>query len=119
MLIVLAQPAVVIQPGERALYYPAPWQHLKALLVWIALDDFEHSIEMFTDPSDELAGVATIRPALPQVRRDGRRQFVEDKHGAIAVLDVGRMDHDLQEIAQRVHDNVALAPTNFPARVER
>src|SRR5829696_440208 len=30
LIIVLAQPAVLIDPRERSLYYPSPWQDCKA-----------------------------------------------------------------------------------------
>ncbi len=47
----------------------------------------------------------------------GRGEFVQDEHSAIPILDVSRMHHDLKEITQRIHDNVALPPTDFLASV--
>ncbi len=67
MLIVLAQSAVATKPGERTLYHPAAWQHLKTLLIWVALDDFEHRIQVFTDPVDEFTRIAAVCPEFAQV----------------------------------------------------
>src|SRR5215218_7899936 len=66
VLVVLAQPAVVRQPGEGALHDPAPGQHLEALDVVVALDDLEQPAAVLPDPGHQLAPIAAVGPQQPQ-----------------------------------------------------
>ena len=82
-----------------------------------ALDDFQHPA---TGLSDNLAHLRSLitgvgEDALDEGEQTPRR--LEQIASAVAILDVGRMDGDAQEKAERVDENVALAARNLLARI--
>lgn len=63
----LAEPAAVFKPCERALHDPASWQNLEAIGRIASPDNLEFNPSMSTDagyPIDELAAIASVGPDL-------------------------------------------------------
>ncbi len=60
-------PPQPLDPTDGPLDHPPAWQHLETLLLWVALNDFEHRIQVFTDPVDEFSRIAAVCPELAQV----------------------------------------------------
>jgi len=83
-----------------------------------ALDDLD-------DPgSGSCGGGANARPLITAVGEDsldegeqGAGSLVEDQRRAVAILDVGAVDGDAQQQAERIDENVPLAALDLLARV--
>jgi hypothetical protein len=87
---------------------------LKALAVLAALDDLQDTLELVFDPLHELSGVPAVSPNEGEAREpalDGR----QDELGAITVLDMGAMNHNQQQEAKCIDQDVTFAPVDlFP-----
>jgi len=83
----------------------------------VALDDLDRPSsgvsDGFSHPGSLIAGIGKD-PVDEGKQRPGRLQH---KAPAVAVLDVGGMNYDAQEQAERVNQDVALAPENLLARI--
>ena len=83
-----------------------------------ALDDFD-------DPTARVGGnQCGARPLITGIGKDlhnegphGARSFIEHERGAVAVLNVGRMNGNAQQEAERVDEDMPLATDDFLARV--
>src|ERR1700752_4497079 len=62
VLVVPAQPAVTAQPGEGSRHYPAPAEHLEALLVFGPRNPFHTPTPLVLDILPEAAAVFAIPP---------------------------------------------------------
>jgi hypothetical protein len=51
------------------------------------------------------------------VQRKAARAPIEDESGAIAILHIGRVEDDVQQEAERVDEDVPLAPRDLLARI--
>ena len=99
------------EPAEGALDDPAASQNGEAAGLVGVFDDRDGELgPQSTDPGGEnRAGVAAIDPQEPQP--GGPRQHAgEQGLGASALRRAGRGDMDAEQQAQRVHQQVALAP---------
>lgn len=105
--IVLAEATVTTQPGEGTLHDPTSWQNNEALLVGRALDHVEGDLQCVTHPLNQtVVLVDAVRPDALE-GGDGFGDFAQDILGAVIVLDVGGVDHDLEQIAEGIHHNMA------------
>ena len=114
---VAGQAAVAADPGEGALDDPALGQDDEAMGI-AALDDLEGPR---TGPSDELRHPRSL---IAGVGEDAFDEWKGSPHRAqqvartVAVLHIGRVDDHVQQEAQRVDEDVALAAGDFLARIK-
>lgn len=113
---VARQASVAADPGEGALDNPALGQGDEAPGV-AALDDLQRPAARVGDglghPGPLIAGIG--EDALDEGEQ--APSLAQDLAGAVAVLDVGRMNDDAQEQAERIDEDVALAARDLLARV--
>lgn len=85
---------------------------------FVALDDLD-------DPTPRVGrGLRHARPLITGIGKDAfdkgkeaSAALVEDQPRPVAVLDVGGMNDDLQEKAERVDENMPFAARNLLARI--
>jgi len=116
LLVVADEPAVFDDPSEGSLHHPAAAQHLEAFYDGRTFDDFDDDVSLLLGPVHEPTSVAAIGKGVfdERVSCAGR---LEHHLGAIAILDVGRVDTDGKEPPIGVGQDVTLATFNLLARV--
>lgn len=114
---VFGQAATAADPGESAFDDPALWDDDEAM--WFgALDDLDLPSPGLRDVGGQaLAPVVGIAEDALDVWEAAAGASIEDQLGAIAILHIGRMHHDVQEEAERVDEDVPLAALDLLARV--
>src|SRR5665213_2992391 len=106
---VFGEPSAPTEPGKGALDHPAARQHFEPPDGVGALDDLDRPAAGSGQFQPQLvAGIAAIGEdmAQPGIEISNRG---EDADGAIAILNVGGMDLQPDQVAERVDDDVALA----------
>jgi len=115
-LVVAHQSPVPADPREGPLDDPSLGQDLEAVQVG-ALDDLQ------TPRAGARDRRGHPRPLVAAVRVDARDEReaspgpAQEFEGAVAVLDVGGVDDDVQQETERVDENVPLAPERLLARI--
>lgn len=107
------------EPGQCSLHDPATWQNDEAHLIDQLLDDLDAHVEVVLQPGDKLALRLAITPITPQLGQTGKAFMygVKEELGAGCVAYVSCLNDDLQEMATRINQDVALAPVYlFPRR---
>lgn len=108
-LIVLAQAAVASEPAECAFDHPSARQNLEPFLPRWSLYDIQGDIERFVYPIDQTTLlVDAVSPDLLQAR-NSLYQLEQHRLGAVVVLDVSGMNDNIQQIADRIDDDVSFA----------
>lgn len=83
-----------------------------------ALDDLQHP---GAGPGDDGRHLRTLVSAIDEDRRDEGEQApgapVEHVSRAVTILDRGGMDRDVQEEAERIDEDMALAARDLLARI--
>jgi hypothetical protein len=74
---------------------------------------------MLFDPVNQGAGVATGGPEFSQRVFGGLPQLREDQFGAIAILDVGGIDHHFNEMARGIYSQMFTALAHVRERRPR
>ena len=116
-LVVARETPVAADPGEGAFHDPALGQHDKPPNI-AALHDLERPTAGAGDERSHLgSGVAAIGDDALDEREPSPR-LPQQGLGAVAVLDVGGVDVDVQQQALRVDENVALAAEDLLPRIE-
>jgi hypothetical protein len=114
---VLGEPSATAEPANGALHDPATWQQHEPPGGSGSFDDLDGPL---ADPGQGVtqlvASVATIGEDLAQPPAQGadRGQEID---GAIAILDVGGVDHQAHQVALRVGNDVALTAFDLLAGV--
>ncbi len=116
VLIVFAESAVTIEPGECPLDDPAPRQHLEAFGRVAATDDFELPSGELLDPLLQFPAVAAVGPELFQPRAF-EPDLLDQLARPVAILHAGRMHHHARGQSQGIDDKVALTSFNLLASV--
>ncbi len=106
--VVLAQPSAASEPGERPLDDPPPRQDNEAFLILWPGDDLDHPAADRPCPVDQVRLIALIDPDPPEAG-EASQGGPEHQLGAVAFLDIRRMDHHDQQQPQRIDQDVALA----------
>lgn len=116
LLVVADKPAVLEDPSEGALNHPATAQHLEAFCGGRAFDDLDDDMSLLPGPLHEPTGISSVGKGVfdERVSCAGR---LEHQLGAIAILNVGRVDPDCKEAPIGVGQDMALATFNLLARV--
>ncbi len=84
----------------------------------IALDDFDDPISGAGCGSGSARSPITgIGEDAQDEREQGARAFIENKRGAVAILNVGGVNGGAQQQAKRVYENVALLALDLLARI--
>ena len=117
VLVVLGEPSAAPQPAERALDDPAPGQHDEAFHRVGSLDDLEWQTGILAHGCrGRVASIAAIG--------DGERECratmfgdCEQWRDHVAVLHVGRRDHEVDQEALCIDADVALLAFDFLACV--
>jgi hypothetical protein len=113
----LCQSAVSIEPGEGSLYNPSAREEVKASNPSGARDDLDCPVAKF---GQSLAQIGTVIDAVgKQMVQPGKRVVddLDDNPGAIAILDVGRMDYNTT--SRRVGHNMASRAGEFDPHAPR
>ena len=116
-LVVAAETPVAADPGQGALYDPALRQHDKAAEIR-ALDDLKRP---GTGPLHQGGHVRSLVAAVPDDTLDEGKALARlPQQGLrpVAVLHTGGVHIHVQQQADRVDKNVALAPEDFLARIK-
>ena len=114
---IFGQAPAATDPSEGALDDPA-FRKNDEPMQRVTLDDLDR-------PGPGLfEGRRQLRPPVAGVGEDPfdkgeqtARAAIEDQSGAITILNVGRVDDDVQQEAERVDENVPLATLDLLARV--
>ena len=114
-LIVLGQAAVLTQPCKRSFNDPPFRQHNKAMQCG-TLDNFNEASGPTPRPINEAAGIAAVGKDQLQTSKT-RPQSAEQELAAISVLNVGRMNDQGHDQADRIDDQMALAAKDFLAGI--
>src|SRR5215475_4133461 len=113
----LGKPSAATQPGKRSLDYPALWQQMKPTDPFWTFDDLNHPVAWLGKPLAQLlAGIAAIGEDVTQPRKK-RADQGQQAHRSVAILNVGSVYLQAQQMTGGVGDDVALAPRYFLAGV--
>lgn len=112
------QAAIAADPGQAPLDDPALGQS-DELVQFAAFDDFH-------DPAagggcgalDTRALIAGVGEDAMDERKQPTRAPIENQPCAVAVLHVGGVDHDIQQEAERIDENMALAARDLLGRIK-
>jgi hypothetical protein len=110
--------SVTADPGEGSLDDPPFGQDDEAMPL-VALDDFQRPGAGLGDSGSGFGPlVSGIGEDALDEREKTARAPIENERGAIAILQVGRVNDDLQQEAQRVDENMPFAARDLLARIE-
>jgi len=115
---VLGETAVAAEPGEGALHHPTPGQDLEARHAVASLDDLQRPL------ADLLRRLAEFRSGPGAIGEDmappgeGPSDRGEQRRRAVAVLDVGGVNHAGDEEPAGVGEDMALACVDRLGRVK-
>ena len=114
---VAGQAAISADPCKRSFDDPSFWQNDKrAEKIWFDnLDD--PAARARGGSGNSWPAIAAVGEDALDERKQRARSFVENQCRAVAILDIGGMDGDAQQEAQRVDEDVALATLDLLARV--
>ena len=105
-------------PGQGSFDDPAFGQDDEVMSL-TALDDLEHPASGVSDRGCGLsAPISGIGENALDEREEAPRTCIEDQSRAVAILQIGRMDDDVQQDAERVDQDVPLAARDLLARIE-
>jgi hypothetical protein len=117
-LIVLGQSTLSAEPSEGSFHNPPSWKHMKTFLIG-SFDDLQiQRVELaqLENPLNEFSGISTICPDEFEAHELLSDQ-VEQKLGAITILDVGCMNDHSKYQPQSVYEQVPLSAINLLASV--
>lgn len=119
MLIVFAESASAPEPSESALHDPAPRQDFEAMECGVVFDDFQPGPACGTQiahPLDQRARVSSVGPDAAQPA-EAVTQGREQQTRPIAILNVGRVDADQENQAQRIDQKMSLSSHHLLASI--
>ena len=115
---VLRQSAASSEPCEGSLNDPAHWQNLEAPGGIGPLDDLDRPVAEAAHGSLEFRpGIAAVREDVSQPGPAGP-DGAQDRWRSVAILNAGRVNHEPDQQAERVGDDVPLATLDPLAGVE-
>jgi len=119
IFIVFAQAAIKAEPSKSSLNDPAPWENDEAFNIIGSSDDFKINPLVAAQSSDPLDQFSTIARIGPNLAKSGETmsQWRQEQFSSITVLNSGRVDHDQQDQADRVDQDMPFAPKDLLAGV--
>ena len=117
MLEVLGQTSISVEPSQGSLDDPAAGDDFEALGGVGSLDDLDGPLSDTAQRAPEfVSGIAAVGE---QVTQPGETRDDSDEHErrSVAVLDVGSVDHGVDQIALSIGEDVALAALDLLARI--
>ena len=115
---VAREATVTADPRQRAFHDPAFGQDDELVQI-AALDDFDNPT------AGHGGGLRHTWPLIAGIGEDAldegeeaARASIENEPRPVAILHIGGMDDDVQQEAERVDENMALAARDFLARIE-
>ena len=115
-LVVLAQPTTPAQPCECALNHPSARQYFKSVAAPRPFDDPERPACQLPHPLDQLSSIPRVSPDQAHTIK-AVFQLADQQLRSISVLNVGRMNHHVQQQSCGVHYDVVLSTFDLFARV--
>ena len=117
MFEVLGEAAVAAEPRQRPFYDPTAGQDFEALGGIGSLDDLDGPFADAAQGFAQLvAGIATIGEQVPEPR-EPVDDFSEQQRCPVTILDIGRVDQGVDEVALGVGQDMALAALDLLARI--
>ena len=113
-----AEPAAAADPGEGAFDDPAFGKNDEAMQLATFNDLNGPGAGFCGGSSHDLPLIGGVGEDALDERKETARMSIENEPEAIAILDVGRMNDDLQQEAERVDKNVPFAAFDLLARIE-
>ena len=113
--IVFGKSAVLPKPRKCSFNNPSLGKDDK-LVRFRTFDDFDDPPVPADRPIHKLSGIAAIGPDHFEAP-PSRAQLLDQQFAAVTVLDVGRVNDQCEDQAERVNNDMALAPLCFLARV--
>ena len=105
---VFGETAVATEPGKGALHHPTPGQDLEARHVVASLDDLQRPLaDLFQRLAEFRSGVGAIGEDVAQPG-EGPSDRGEQRRRAVAVLDMGGVNHAGDEPPAGVGEDMAL-----------
>ena len=112
------QAAIAANPGQGSFDDPALGQD-DELVQFVALDDLEHPT---TGAGSRSRGAGSLITGIGEDALDEGEKAagasIENQPGPVAVLNVGGMDDDVQQKADCIDKDMALAPGDLLARIK-
>ena len=112
------QAAIAADPGQGAFDDPALGQD-DEFVQFVALDDLEHPTAA---PGCGLRGARSLIAGIGEDALDEGEEAagasIENQPRSVAVLNIGGMDDDVQQEAERIDKDMALAPGDLLARIK-
>lgn len=117
MFEVLGEAAISVEPCQRPLNDPTAWEDHEPLCGIGALDDLDGPL---ADPAQRLpelvSGVTAIGEDMAQPR-EATDDLREHQRRTVAVLDIGGVDHGVDQVALGVGQDMALAALDLLTRI--
>ena len=112
------QAAIAADPGQGAFDDPALGQD-DEFVQFVALDDLDHPTPGVGSRSrDAWSLIAGIGEDALDEGEEAAGAPIENQPRPVAVLNVGGMDDDVQQEAERIDKDMALAPGDLLARIK-
>ena len=112
------QAAIAADPCQRAFDDPALGQD-DEFVQFVALDDLDHPMAGAGSSSrDAWSLIAGIGEDALDEGEEAARAPIKNQPRPVAVLNIAGMDDDVQQKAERINKDVALAPDDLLARIK-
>src|ERR1700683_1172669 len=111
---ILGEASVSVDPGEETFDDPATWENREADLIGQLAHDFEDYARRVCNTLGSIGGVG--EDALDEWKRTARG--LKQRHGAVAVLNGGRMNLQRERPSVGVDQRVTLAAFDLFSGVE-
>ena len=116
-LVILAVSAVSSQPREGSFHDPPFGQDLEPRRIGVAFDDLQTpAAPQIHNPVQQWSSVAALGPKQLQPTPT-LTHLLQYQSGPVAVLNMGRVNHDHQDQPQCINDDVPLTSVDFLTRV--
>src|SRR3954447_21573190 len=115
---VLGEAPVASKPGEGALHHPSAWFRLEGSDTLSSCDDLDGPFAEVGDRVEQLfSPVNTVGEDMPQLGEATAERF-EQWHGAVIVLNIGRVHESSQQPTFGIGDDVTLAAFHLLGHVK-
>ena len=116
-LVISRQAAITPKPTEGSLHDPAPWQHFEGMQ-FVAFNDFDGATPQFLGQLDQGACITSVGPDMLDPTPGGLpKEGGQQELGSVPVLNVGGQNHYGEQQANRIDQDMPLAPIDFLARI--